>query len=115
MNPTETRAAAVFFAEFLLPLHYANARRNMTYIDRRGCGQSRWDAVASRTGGMEQVCGAACDARALLASLADYWAERKDTNLLQLLPHLEALLRDLNGGSRPDEQEGVSDFVYPLF
>ncbi len=114
MNQTE-RPAAIFFAEFLLPLRYANVRRGVAYLERQK-RPSYWSGIASRTGGMERfsVCP---DARALLASLGAYWAGRHEANLVQLLPHLEKMRQELMGAGRPAEpaEERLPDFIYPLF
>jgi hypothetical protein len=117
MNPTENRSAAVFFAELLLPLRYANLRRGVVYLNRDHRRQSYWSEVASRTGGMERLSSHACGVPALLALLGSYWARRNEQNLQQLLPHLEALCQELIGAPRVDRQaEGqVTEFIYPLF
>jgi hypothetical protein len=117
MNPTENRSAAVFFAEMLLPLRHANVRRGAAYLDRGPRRQGYWGDVASRTGGMERLSGAACDPTALLGQLGNYWTQRNEPDLLQLLPYLERLREELVNTARADDQTGepVTDFVYPLF
>jgi hypothetical protein len=115
MNSTEG-PAAIFFAELLLPLHHANSRRGVVYLDRGQRRQSYWSAVQSRTGGLERLPGSACDAPALLVLLGNYWKARNAVNLPQLLPHLNALHQNLIGVERADEQDGrLTEFVYPLF
>jgi hypothetical protein len=117
MKPTENRSAEVFFAELLLPLHYANSRRGIVYLDRDRQRQSHWCAVASRTGGMERLESSACGMPALLALLESYWARRNEGSLLQLLPHLEALSQELTGAKREDDQAEakLTEFIYPLW
>jgi hypothetical protein len=117
MKPTENRSAEVFFAELLLPLHYANARRGIVYLDRDRQRPSHWGAVASRTGGMERLQSSACGMPGLLALLESYWARRNEGSLLQLLPDLQALGRELTGAKRVEDQaeEKLTDFIYPLW
>jgi hypothetical protein len=117
MSSTENRSAAVFFAEMLLPLRHANARRGVAYLDRGRRRQGYWSDVASRTGGMERLSGAACDPTALLGQLGSYWTQRNEPDLLQVLPHLERLREELVGTAQGDDQirQPVTDFVYPLF
>lgn len=115
MNPTEKKAAELLFAEWLLPLRNANARRRIHYLDGEARRGSYWSAIASRTGGMERL--PACDAAALLSMLEQYWTEGKESDLLKLLPALQGLQRELTGGAQEAEQaeEQLTEFVYPLF
>jgi hypothetical protein len=116
MKPTEDKSAEVVFADWLLPLAYANRRRRITYLDRGSRRQSYWSAVKSRTGGMERLSGAACDAAAMLAWVGDYWARTNEPALTKLLPYLEKLRQRLTGGPSSDPQEQrLTEFVYPLF
>jgi hypothetical protein len=116
MNSTDDRAAAIFFAEFLLPLAQANARKGVGYLDRGGRRPSYWQPVATRTGGLERLSSQGCGPSALLQRLGDYWAHGKEPELPQLLPPLEALRLELTDPDRPQEPEGrLSDFVYPIF
>jgi hypothetical protein len=117
MNSTEIRSAAAFFAELLLPLRHANVRRGVAYLDRDPRRQGYWCDIASRTGGMERLSGAACDPAALLGRLGSYWGQRNEVDLLQLLPHLERLREELIGTVRGGDQapQPVTDFIYPLF
>jgi hypothetical protein len=117
MNSTKHRAAAIFFAELLLPLRLANLRRGVAYLDRGPRRESYWGEVLSRAGGLERHSHSACDAATLLASLGSYWARRNEPDLLQLLPHLEALRKELTGAARVDDQarQELTEFNYPLF
>jgi hypothetical protein len=116
MSPIEDTAAAVFFADLLLPLHHANARRAIAYLKRGREGHSHWGEVVSRTGGIERL-PADCDAALMLNLLARYWRRRNETPLLQLIPHLAALQRKLSGAPHSQENADapLTEFVYPLF
>jgi hypothetical protein len=117
LSSTEGRAAAIFFAEFLLPLAQANSRKGVVYLDRGGGRlSSYWQAVATRTGGLERLSGQSCCPSALLRRLGDYWACREEPDLPQLLPHLEALRRELTDPAHSEPPDyRLNDFVYPMF
>jgi hypothetical protein len=117
MSSIDNTSAAIFFAELLLPLRYTNLRRGIAYLYRGQRRQSYWGEVASRTGGMERLSSAGCDATALLSSLGGYWVLRHESNLLQLLPHLERLGQELAGTASTKDQaaDQLTEFRYPLF
>ena len=116
MNPTEPGSAAVFFADLILPLRFANVRRGVNYLDRGPRRPSYWGEVISRTGGMECFSGSTCEAAALLGLLGDYWRRQNEPSLRQLLPHLEALRENLTRVERTDkkDEQPLTEFVYPL-
>ena len=117
MNSTNGRAAAIFFADLLLPLRHANLRHGTAYLDRGQRRQSYWSDVASRTGGIERLSSAACDGEALLGSISSYWARRNEQSLLRLVPHLAALRVDLVSAAPMEEHaaERLTEFIYPIF
>ena len=118
MSSTDPQAAAVFHADLLLPLQRANLRKGVSYLDRGPPRASYWRAIASRTGGVEQLPDA-CDVSVLLERLRDYWVRQNEPALLVLLPHLEKLHQELTGGAGRTEQGAVdaplTEFVYPMF
>jgi hypothetical protein len=116
MSSTDSESAARFFADLLLPLHHANARRGIAYLDRGPKRASYWGEVASRTGGMERLSSTS-DAAAMLSVLGGYWQRRNETDLLQLLPYLQKLQQELTGATpREDSTDTpLQEFVYPLF
>jgi hypothetical protein len=117
MSQTDPVPPEFFFAELLLPLRHAVARRNIHYLKLDREPKSYWRPVASRTGGLERLCAAECAGDELLARLGQYWAARGDAYLPKLLPYLIALRRDLVN-ARPvgvEHQPELDDFVYPLF
>jgi hypothetical protein len=117
MRQTDRIRPQFFFAELLLPLHDAVARRNIHYLKLDREPESYWRPVASRTGGLERLCAAQCGGDAMLERLARYWAARGDVDLPKLVPYLIALRRDI-GDTEPrgvEERSEVGDFVYPLF
>jgi hypothetical protein len=117
MSPIDKVPAKFFFAELLLPIKHANTRKGIRYLRVGSPGSSTWQAVSSRTGGMERLSASKCAATALLDSLNLYWANQKDSNLLKLLPYIVALRQELiDKPPAEDNAEGhVPDFVYPLF
>ena len=114
----DLQAAAVFHAELLLPLQRANLRKGVRYLERGKPGASYWREVASRTGGVEELPGE-CDVGVLLGRLREYWVRRDEASLLVLLPYLERLQRELTAGGvdagKGGGEEGVTEFVYPMF
>src|SRR5215831_10634693 len=117
MNPIDKVPAKFFFAELLLPLKHANARKNIEYMRLSSSESSTWEPVSSRTGGMERLSAWNCGGAALLNVLKEYWGSQNESNLSKLLPYLAALRQELLE-QRPaeDQTEGhVPDFVYPLF
>jgi hypothetical protein len=115
MSSTEN-AAAIFFADLLLPLHYARLRRGAAYLDRGSRRASYWAPVSSRTGGMERLSAEGYDAAALLALVGKFWETRKETDLLRLALYLETLCRELSGSVRAEQApDRVPDFIYPMF
>jgi hypothetical protein len=117
MKSIEHGPAALFYAGWLLPLRYANLRRGVNYLSHGSPRQSYWGAVTSRTGGMEQLSGESSDTLALLELLGRYWAQRDEADLLQLLPHLMQLHRQLAGETkRADTVEPqLTEFTYPVW
>jgi hypothetical protein len=117
MNSIEHQSAALFYANLLLPLRYANLRRGVNYLYRGSPRQSYWGVVTSRTGGMQQLSGKCSDAVALLELLGRYWAQRDEADLLQLLPHLMQLHRQLTGETDPGDtaEPQLTEFTYPVW
>jgi hypothetical protein len=117
MNPIEKVRPESFFAEFILPLSRANARRRVRYLELERGAESYWGPVATRTGGMEKVPAAGAGAAAMLENLRDHWASQGDAHLPKLTPYLAALRETLvapqTGAS--ETKEVLSEFVYPLF
>ncbi len=123
MNRTETDAtdaAAVFYAEFLLPLRMANRRARLNYLDQQGgktAGQpSYWAAIATRNGGDERVEAGQTDVAAMLDKLGAHWQQQGEDRLLQLLPYLAEMARGMNGRNAPiaSIDETLPDFIYPM-
>ena len=115
MNRTDPALIDSFVAGVITPLHRFNARHGVRYLTLTPEAGSCWGPVISRTGGLERVPPDQCDGPGLLARLGAYWAARGDKNLPKLKPHLVALRSEIVDGLPPDADEGVSDFVYPLF
>jgi hypothetical protein len=116
MIPIESQAAAIFFADLLLPLRRAQMRRGSAYLDCGPRRESYWSPIASRTGGIEQLSASQCSFSAALALLEKYWSERNERDLLQLVSHLDRLYRDLTAPEvRHESDPTPPDFVYPLF
>ena len=115
--PTDDTRAEAMFADWLLPLGYANRRRGIAYLERGPRRQSYWAPVISRTGGLERLSGAGCEPAAMLASLGDYWKRTNEPSLPKLLPSLEELRQQLAGATptKNPEEQGLTEFVYPLF
>src|ERR1700761_2373837 len=117
MSSIETDAAAIFFANLLLPMRRANIRKGVNYLDYGEPRESYWRQVASRTGGMEAL-PAGCDVGSLLGLLREYWMQRNDTALLLLLPHLESLHQELTAVAATTGNEAtdafLTEFAYPL-
>jgi hypothetical protein len=117
MSQTEPIRSETFFAEFLLPLSRANARRNIRYLKLERETASYWAPVASRTGGMERLTAATVDGAAMLERLGRYWGAQGDVMLPKLLPYLVSLrakIADPSLGEAAVEAQ-VPEFVYPLF
>jgi len=117
MSQTDAVPPEFFFAELLLPLRHASARRNIHYLKLDCEAESYWSPVISRTGGLERLGAAECGGEAMLQRLGQYWVARGDVYLPKLVPYLMALRRDLLeakpvGGEQRTE---LSDFVYPLY
>jgi len=115
MNSTENKAA-IFFANVLLPLRYANLRKGATYLDRGRHRTSYWSDIASRTGGMQQLSDSSADFSSVLGLLGKYWEQRNEGYLLRLLPLLAIIRQDLvaTPASHHDAKP-LTEFVYPLF
>jgi hypothetical protein len=113
----DSEAAAVFFAEYLLPLRMANVRARLNYLDQEGGRASYWAPIATRTGGSARVDPARTDVAALLDSLGDYWRQQGETRLPKLLPELVELHRRLAEAAtqRNETSEPVIDYMYPMF
>jgi hypothetical protein len=114
MNPID-ETAAIFFADLILPLRRANVRRGIGYLDRGPARSSYWTAATSRTGGLQKLPGTGCDVATVLGMLGQYWEQRNERHLLQLLPHLQALQRALATPTPERIEPRLTDFVYPLF
>jgi hypothetical protein len=117
MSQTDRVPPDFFFAELLLPLRHALARKNIHYLNLEREQESYWRPVASRTGGLEKLSAADCSGDALLARLRQYWATRGDVYLPRLIPYLIALRHDILDAT-PVGQESrpeLGDFVYPIF
>jgi hypothetical protein len=106
-----------FFADLLLPLKYANTRRNVHYFSRIAPQAACWQPVISRTGGLQKLSASSSRGLALLELLGEYWVSQKDSNLPKLLPYLVTLRRELvESLPAGDEQEPrLTEFVYPIF
>jgi hypothetical protein len=116
MSRIESQAAAVFFADLLLPLRRARMRHGSTYLDWGTRRESYWSPIISRTGGMEQLSATQCSFSAALALLEKYWSEQNERDLLQLISHLDRLYRDLTAADLQQESAPTPpEFVYPLF
>jgi hypothetical protein len=116
IEPGTAGAAAVFFAELLLPLRRAQMRRGSAYLDRGPPRASYWAPIASRTGGIESLTGSQCNFAGALTLLEQYWQEHQERDLLQLVAHLERLQAQLQASpSTQDTAGAVPEFVYPLF
>jgi hypothetical protein len=117
MSQIDKVPAKCFFADLLLPLSYANARRNVCYLDRTAKSGSYWGPVVSRTGGLEKLTAESSSGPALLELLGQYWVKQNDRNLPKLLPYLVALRSEIVE-SHPDkanQEPRLSEFVYPIF
>jgi hypothetical protein len=117
MSQIDRVPAKFFFADLLLPLKYANTRRNVLYLSRTAKAGSYWEPVVSRTGGLEKLTAASSGGSVLLELLGQYWAKQNDKNLAKLLPYLVELRREIvESHAVEDNQEPrLSEFVYPLF
>lgn len=114
MNSTENKAA-IFFADVLLPLRYANLRRGVAYLDRGPQRTSYWSDVASRTGGMQRLPEFSSDF-SMLGLLGKYWEQRNEGDLLRLLPLLGRLRQDVIATPTSDrDAQPLTEFIYPLF
>jgi hypothetical protein len=109
--------AKSFFADLLLPLKYANTRRNVHYFVLVASQPSYWQPVISRTGGLEKLSATGSRGSALLELLGKYWNTQNDSNLPKLLPYLVTLRQELVESLPPgDEPEPrLTEFVYPIF
>jgi hypothetical protein len=116
LSRTDPAQIDAFLAGVILPLHHFNARRGVSYLNLTPEAESLWGPVISRTGGLERIPADQCGGAGLLARLGGYWAARGDKSLPKLVPHLVSLRREILDGRPEDaEDDGVSDFVYPLF
>jgi hypothetical protein len=115
MNSTENKAS-IFFADVLLPLHYANLRRGVAYLDRNRQRASYWSDIASRTGGMQRLSDPSADFSSVLGLLGKYWEQRNESTLLRLLPLIATFRQDLIAIPASDQDaQPLTEFVYPLF
>ncbi len=117
MSQTDPVPPEFFFAELLLPLRHAIARRNVHYLELGREPESYWRPVISRTGGLEKLFSAECGGDELLQRLEKYWVASGDIYLPKLLPYLIALRRELASARRAGaaQEPVLGDFVYPLF
>ncbi|HTW72088.1 MAG TPA: hypothetical protein VME47_19545 [Acetobacteraceae bacterium] len=118
MNPTDEISPDLFFADMLLSLKHAMARRGEHFFPARGdaAAESHWEPVATRTGGVGRLPVTGRDADSLLDALAVYWQTNGEAKLTQLQSGLKALRRQARAGgpADPGKAAQVSDFVYPL-
>lgn len=116
MSSTDEEAALEFFANYLLPLHYANLQAGRRYLLTDQAQPSYWTKVASRIGGQRQVAAAACSVASLIDELGCYWAMQREPDLSPLLPELKSLHERLTNRRANERTEGPSlpEFVYPL-
>jgi hypothetical protein len=120
MNKTERVDPRSFFADFLIPLRYANVRKNINYLDRSRPKDTYWGAIESRTGGLEWRSATDVDSSKLIESLGHYWRRQNDPNLPKLVPYIialrEMITRQLQEQpNRDDREASPAEFVYPLF
>lgn len=108
-----------FFADALLPLRQARARRGLAWLDlapdpSRG---SYWEAPLSRTGGMEHLPIGEADGAAMLQRLVAWWEAEGEAWLASLAPDLEALRTTLaaGDGEAATPAPRLSYSAYPLF
>jgi hypothetical protein len=117
MSQIDKVPAKSFFADLLLPLKHANTRRSVHYLSRTSPQPSYWQAVVSRTGGLEKLSAASSSGSALLQLLGRYWAAQNDGNLPKLLPYLDGLRREIVESHPVEEAQEprLPEFVYPIF
>ena len=117
MKKTDEVSAETVYADMLVPLHHAMARRGQRFFAAGPDANklSYWEPEATRTCGIQELPDEHGGA-AMLRLLGVYWEARGEGHLMRLLPSLEALRQALTSvcERRIAEATEVTEFVYPL-